>query len=285
MIVEPRIDGVRAWRRLLTGSVGVVPTMGYLHAGHISLVERARTENDHAAVSIFVNPTQFGPREDLASYPRDLDGDLRLLEQTGVDLVFTPEAAEVYPPDFDTWVDPGGIANRLEGSSRPGHFRGVATVVLKLLNIIVPDRAYFGQKDAQQLRVIKQMVRDLNVPVNVIGLPIVREADGLAMSSRNAYLSDRERQAALVLSQALRRVAEALHSGVTDARQLRGLAEALINAQPLASLEYVSVADGETLDELEAAGTGALVSLAVRIGKTRLIDNVSLGASVAAIAR
>jgi pantoate--beta-alanine ligase len=157
--------------------------------------------------------------------------------------------------------------------------------VLKLLNIIAPDRAYFGQKDAQQLRVIKQMVRDLNVPVNVIGLPIVREADGLAMSSRNAYLSDRERQAALVLSQALRRVAEALHSGVTDARQLRGLAEALINAQPLASLEYVSVADGETLDELEAADTGALVSLAVRIGKTRLIDNVSLGASVTAVAR
>ena len=285
MIVEPRIDGVRAWRRSLSGSVGVVPTMGYLHEGHISLVDRARAENDHVAVTIFVNPTQFGPREDLASYPRDLDGDLRLLEQTGVDLVFTPEAAEVYPPDFDTWVDPGGIANRLEGSSRPGHFRGVATVVLKLLNIIAPDRAYFGQKDAQQLRVIKQMVRDLNVPVNVIGLPIVREADGLAMSSRNAYLSDRERQAALVLSQAHRRVAEAWHSGVTDTRQLRGLAEALINAQPLASLEYVSVADGETLDELEAAGTGALVSLAVRIGKTRLIDNVSLGASVAAIAR
>ncbi|HEY8819743.1 MAG TPA: pantoate--beta-alanine ligase [Dehalococcoidia bacterium] len=285
MIVEPRIDGVRAWRRSLSGSVGVVPTMGYLHEGHISLVDRARAENDHVAVTIFVNPTQFGPREDLASYPRDLDGDLRLLEQTGVDLVFTPEAAEVYPPDFDTWVDPGGIANRLEGSSRPGHFRGVATVVLKLLNIIAPDRAYFGQKDAQQLRVIKQMVRDLNVPVNVIGLPIVREADGLAMSSRNAYLSDRERQAALVLSQALRRVAEALHSGVTDARQLRGLAEALINAQPLASLEYVSVADGETLDELEAADTGALVSLAVRIGKTRLIDNVSLGASVTAVAR
>jgi len=285
VIVEPRIDGVRAWRRSLSGSVGVVPTMGYLHEGHISLVDRARAENDHVAVTIFVNPTQFGPREDLASYPRDLDGDLRLLEQTGVDLVFTPEAAEVYPPDFDTWVDPGGIANRLEGSSRPGHFRGVATVVLKLLNIIAPDRAYFGQKDAQQLRVIKQMVRDLNVPVNVIGLPIVREADGLAMSSRNAYLSDRERQAALVLSQALRRVAEALHSGVTDARQLRGLAEALINAQPLASLEYVSVADGETLDELEAADTGALVSLAVRIGKTRLIDNVSLGASVTAVAR
>ena len=285
MIVEPRIDGVRAWRRSLSGSVGVVPTMGYLHEGHISLVDRARAENDHVAVTIFVNPTQFGPREDLASYPRDLDGDLRLLEQTGVDLVFTPEAAEVYPPGFDTWVEPGGIANRLEGSSRPGHFRGVATVVLKLLNIIAPDRAYFGQKDAQQLRVIKQMVRDLNVPVNVIGLPIVREADGLAMSSRNAYLSDRERQAALVLSQALRRVAEALHSGVTDARQLRGLAEALINAQPLASLEYVSVADGETLDELEAADTGALVSLAVRIGKTRLIDNVSLGASVTAVAR
>jgi pantoate--beta-alanine ligase len=285
VIVEPRIDGVRAWRRSLAGSVGVVPTMGYLHEGHISLVDRARAENDHVAVTIFVNPTQFGPREDLASYPRDLDGDLRLLEQTGVDLVFTPEAAEVYPPDFDTWVDPGGIANRLEGSSRPGHFRGVATVVLKLLNVIVPDRAYFGQKDAQQLRVIKQMVRDLNVPVNVIGLPIVREADGLAMSSRNAYLSDRERQAALVLSQVHRRVAEAWHSGVTDTRQLRGLAEALINAQPLASLEYVSVADGETLDELEAAGTGALVSLAVRIGKTRLIDNVSLGASVAAIAR
>ncbi len=276
MIVEPSIEGVRRWRREAGGSVGLVPTMGYLHAGHMSLVERACAENDRVAVSIFVNPAQFSPREDLSTYPRALDRDLDLLRAAGIDLVFTPDAATIYPPGFDTWVEPGAIATVLEGAARPGHFRGVCTVVLKLFTIVQPQRAYFGRKDAQQLRVIQRMVADLNLPVDVIPMPIVREAEGLALSSRNSYLSIEERRAALALSRGLH-AAEALwRGGEHGAAALRAAVLDIIQDEPLASIEYVSLADGETLTELNAAQTGALLSLAVRIGKTRLIDNVVL---------
>ncbi len=283
MIVESSKSGVRSWRVPLTGTVGLVPTMGYLHAGHISLVEAARTENDHVAASIFVNPTQFGPREDLSTYPRDLRRDLELLEAAGVDLVFAPEANEVYPPGFDTYVVPGAIAERLEGSSRPGHFRGVTTVVLKLFNILQPHSAYFGQKDAQQLRVIRKMVSDLDLPVQICGLPTIREADGLAMSSRNAYLNPEERQAALALHWALDAAVELWRSGTDDASELRRAVESLFAQEPCAALDYVSVADGITLQELERVAPDAVVSLAARVGKTRLIDNVVLEAVPAAI--
>jgi len=280
MLVEPTIAGVRRWREAQPGSVGLVPTMGFLHAGHLSLVARARAENARLCASIFVNPTQFGPREDLSTYPRDMEGDLAQLERAGVDLVFTPDAVTMYPPDFDTWVEPGAIATLLEGAARPGHFRGVATVVLKLFTITRPDRAYFGQKDAQQLRVIQRMVADLDVPVAIVPLPIVREPDGLAMSSRNAYLSPAERQAALVLSRALALAQSRWQAGETDAAALRQAVCELIAAEPLAQTDYVSVADGEGLTELERAAPGALLSLAVRFGKTRLIDNVVLGESL-----
>lgn len=279
MIIEPAKSGVRAWRASLSGSVGLVPTMGYLHAGHMSLVERARAENDFVAASIFVNPAQFGPSEDLSTYPRDMEQDLRMLKSAGVDLVFTPEPAEIYPAGFDTWVLPGSIAERLEGASRPGHFRGVATVVLKLFTIIAPTRAYFGRKDAQQLRVIRKMVDDLDVPVHIIGMPTIREADGLAMSSRNAYLDRDQRTAALALSHALRMAAGQWQSGVVDADTLRRSVAAVCAAEPRLTLEYVSVADGETLEELNAVAAnrpGAVISLAGRVGRTRLIDNIEL---------
>ncbi len=276
MIVEPAIDGVRRWRHETGGSVGLVPTMGYLHAGHMSLVERARAENDRVAVSIFVNPTQFGPREDLSTYPRDIERDLAMLRGAGVDLVFTPDAATIYPPGFDTWVEPGAIATRLEGAARPGHFRGVCTVVLKLFTIVQPDRAYFGQKDAQQLRVIQRMVADLNLPLAVVPMPIVREPDGLAMSSRNSYLSPDERQAALALSRGLRAAEACWHAGERDAGSLRQVVLDIIDREPLAQVDYVSLADGATLEELQRAAPGALLSLAVRVGKTRLIDNTEL---------
>ncbi|HZQ38246.1 MAG TPA: pantoate--beta-alanine ligase [Dehalococcoidia bacterium] len=276
MIVEPSIEGVRRWRHEAGGSVGLVPTMGFLHAGHMSLVERARAENDRVAVSIFVNPAQFGPREDLSTYPRDMERDLTMLREAGVDLVFTPDAAAIYPPGFDTWVEPGAIATRLEGASRPGHFRGVCTVVLKLFTIVQPERAYFGQKDAQQLRVIQRMVADLNLPVAIVPLPIVREPDGLAMSSRNSYLSPAERQAALVLARGMRAAEACWRAGERDGGLLRKAALDIIEQEPLAQVDYVSLADGGTLEELAQAMPGALLSLAVRIGKTRLIDNVVL---------
>jgi pantoate--beta-alanine ligase len=270
------VSDTRDWRRGLHGSVGLVPTMGYLHAGHLSLVQRARADNDHVAVSIFVNPTQFGPNEDLAAYPRNMAGDLAQLAQAGVDVVFMPEAGEIYPPDFDTWVEPGAIAERLEGAARPGHFRGVATVVLKLLNIVRPDRAYFGEKDAQQLRVIQKLVRDLDVGVEIVPMPTIREADGLAMSSRNAYLSADERRAALVLSRGLFEAVRLWRGGVENANALRGAVADMVAAEPLATLDYVSLADGATLVELEQLVPNALLSLAARIGTTRLIDNVVL---------
>jgi len=267
---------LRAWRRGLSGTLGFVPTMGYLHEGHLSLVRRSRKENDTTAVSIFVNPTQFGPREDLASYPRDMPRDLALLTKEGTDLIFTPETEEMYPPGFSTWVTVEGLTERLEGASRPGHFRGVATVVAKLFNLMEPHRAYFGQKDAQQLAVIKKMVRELDLDLEIIAVPTAREPDGLAMSSRNIFLTPRERQAALVLHRALS-LAEELHQkGQREAGKIREALIELIQTEPLAQIDYVSIARPETLEEMERLDGPALVSLAVRIGSTRLIDNTVL---------
>lgn len=277
MHVVTTIEDYRRLRATMTGSVGAVPTMGYLHAGHLALVRRARAENDHVVVSIFVNPTQFGPAEDFARYPRDPDRDLALLRAEGVDAVFLPDTGEMYPEGFSTSVEVHGLTDRLEGIHRPGHFRGVTTVVAKLLLILQPHRAYFGQKDAQQLIVVRRMVRDLAFPVEVVDVPTVREPDGLAMSSRNVYLSPEERRAAAALPRALERVRELWREGVRDAAALRNAMRQVLDAEPLVRTDYVSVADPDTLDELDAAGDRALASLAVRIGGTRLIDCAWLG--------
>lgn len=276
MKVLDTVSDFRRARAEVDGSLGFVPTMGYLHRGHIALVRRARIENDAVAASIFVNPTQFGPSEDYEAYPRDLNRDLELLKREGVDMVFTPSAAEIYPPSSDTWVEVGVITDRLEGKSRPGHFKGVATVVAKLFNIVRPDRAYFGQKDAQQLRVIRKMVVDLNMDVEVVAVPTVREPDGLAVSSRNVYLNPKGRKAALVLWKVLAIAREIWADGERDAGAIRDAMDSLIRDEPLAKSDYVSVADPESLEELSTIEGPALVSLAVWIGKTRLIDNISL---------
>ena len=269
------VDAFREARRKV-GTLGLVPTMGFLHEGHLALVQRARAENQAVAVSIFVNPTQFGPGEDLARYPRDLPRDLRLLQEAGVDLVFAPEASEMYPPGFSTAVEVEGVTLGLEGAVRPGHFRGVATVVGKLFNIVQADRAYFGQKDAQQVVVIQRMARDLNFATEVVVVPTVREPDGLALSSRNTYLGAEERAAAPVLFRALLSARSAWEHGERDAEALRRHVRATLAAEPLAQVDYVSVADPRTLVELDRVDEEALVSLAVRIGRTRLIDNLVL---------
>ncbi|MEE9198180.1 MAG: pantoate--beta-alanine ligase [Dehalococcoidia bacterium] len=266
----------RRARAEVVGSLGLVPTMGYLHEGHLALVRRARAENDLVAVSIFVNPSQFGPAEDYQTYPRDLQRDLALLEREGVDLVFAPSVEELYPPGFDTWVEMEGLAGRLEGESRPGHFRGVVTVVAKLFNIVRPHRAYFGQKDAQQLWLIGKMVADLNMDLELVAVPTVRETDGLALSSRNAYLSPQERRVAPILWKALTAARELWEGGEQDAEAIRKAMTALIEEESLARVDYVSVADSDTLEELDAIDRPALVSLAVWIGETRLIDNITL---------
>ena len=271
------IAEMRAWRRQIGDSVGFVPTMGFLHEGHLSLVRKARVENSRVVVSIFVNPTQFGPREDLTRYPRDPERDLALLEKEGTDLVFMPEADEVYPEGFNSWVDVEKVTEQLEGAQRPGHFRGVATVVAKLFNIVEPTIAYFGQKDAQQAAVIKKMVADLNMNLEIVVLPTIREADGLAMSSRNTYLNSEERQAAAVLYRALCRAQQLWEQGEGDAESLRREMTGLIQKEPRAAIDYISVADAATLDELTRIDRPALVSMAVKIGKTRLIDNIVLG--------
>ena len=257
--------------------LGLVPTMGALHEGHMALVHRARTETTTVAVSIFVNPTQFGPHEDLAAYPRDTDSDLAKLEGTDVDLVFEPSVEEMYPTGFDTHVDVGHIAQRLEGRSRPDHFRGVATVVCKLLAIARPDKAYFGQKDAQQLVVVRRLNADLNLGAEIVMVPTVREADGLALSSRDAYLGLEERRAATVLYRSLRLAQAIWKQGTWDATRIRRQMRELIDEEPLAEIDYVSIADSTTLEELDTISGPALVSLAVRIGKARLIDNTTLG--------
>jgi len=277
MEVVSTIAELREARRALRGSLGFVPTMGYLHEGHISLVRRARAENDHVAASIYVNPLQFGPREDLAAYPRDLPSDLAMLKEAGVDLVFTPTGAEMYPKGFDTVVEVGGVTATLEGALRPGHFKGVATVVTKLFNLVQPDRAYFGQKDAQQCAVIQKMADDLNMPLEVVICPTVRQPDGLAMSSRNTYLSEAERLAAPVIYRALSAAKQRYETGERDAEALRRLVRDLIDTEPLfTSVDYVSVADAGTLQELDRVDAPALLSLAVRLGRTRLIDNILL---------
>jgi pantoate--beta-alanine ligase len=275
--VATTIDEYRRIRAAMTGTVGAVPTMGYLHEGHLALVRRARAENDHVVVSIFVNPTQFGPNEDFARYPRDPDRDLALLRTEGVDVVFMPSVEEMYPKGFATYVNVERLTERLEGAHRPGHFRGVATVVTKLFHILQPHRAYFGQKDAQQLIVIRRMTRDLAFPVDIVDVPTVREPDGLAMSSRNVYLSPDERRAATVLFRALERARELWDAGVRDGDRLRMAMQEVIDGEPLARADYVSVADPETLDELGAIEGPALASLAVRLGSTRLIDCAWLG--------
>lgn len=277
MHVVQTVADVRRIRRELTGSWGLVPTMGYLHEGHLSLVRRARAENDHVGVSIFVNPTQFGPHEDLDTYPRDLERDLALLRKENVDLVWAPSVEEVYPPGYQTYVIVEEVAKPLEGAARPGHFRGVATIVAKLFNVFQPDRAYFGQKDAQQVVVIRQMVRDLNFPLEIVVCPTVREADGLAMSSRNVYLTPEQRAAAPVLYRALCAARDAWLAGQYDGEQLRQIMRSVLSAEPLAQVEYVSAADPHTLVELGDARRGVLLSMAVRIGRTRLIDNLLLG--------
>lgn len=278
MHVVETIAEVRRLRHSLSGSWGLVPTMGYLHAGHLSLVQRARAENDRVAVSIFVNPTQFGPSEDLATYPRDLPRDLELLRAADVDLVWAPSMNEMYPPGFQTYVTVEEVTRVLEGAARPGHFRGVATVVAKLFLVCQPDRAYFGQKDAQQVVVVQQMTRDLGFPVQIVVCPTVREPNGLALSSRNVYLTPEQRQAAPVLYRALRAAQEAWQRGEHDGERLRAVMLAVLSEEPLAQPEYVSAADLHTLQELGDAGQGVLLSLAVRIGRTRLIDNIRLEA-------
>ena len=276
MRVVEKIDEMRRLRHTLSEPVGFVPTMGYLHEGHLSLVRGARAENPSVVVSIFVNPTQFGPHDDLAKYPRDIERDLALLQKEKTDLVFMPSAAEIYPPHFDSWVEVNGVTERLEGASRPGHFKGVTTVVAKLFNIVRPTRAYFGQKDAQQAAVIRKMVSDLNMDLEIVILPTVREPDGLAMSSRNTYLNPEERRTAVVLHRALTLAQQLFSQGERDGEVIRQQMISLIEKEPLANTEYVSVADAETLAELGRINSPALVSLAVKIGKTRLIDNYVL---------
>lgn len=271
------ISELRRARATLAEPVGLVPTMGYLHEGHLSLVRRARAECAGVTVSIFVNPTQFGPDEDLSSYPRDLSRDLQMLEAERVDLVWTPTPEVMYPTGFQTWVTVEEVTQPLEGRMRPGHFRGVATVVAKLFNGVQPQKAYFGQKDAQQAVTLRQMTRDLNFPLDVIVCPIVREPDGLAMSSRNAYLDAEERQAATVLYRALTAARAAFDSGEQDADRLRRLVTGIIANQPRARLQYVSCAQLDTLQELETVTDKALLSLAAFVGRTRLIDNLVLG--------
>jgi pantoate--beta-alanine ligase len=276
MQLVEKIPEIRALRQKLSGTVGFVPTMGYLHEGHLALVKQARMENSTIIVSIYVNPTQFGPREDFGAYPRDLNRDLGVLREGGVDIVFVPSDDEMYPSEFSSWVDVEKVTERLEGASRPGHFRGVTTIVAKLFNIVQPSRAYFGQKDAQQVMVIKRMVADLNMGIEIIVVPTLRESDGLAMSSRNIYLSPRERQAATILFKALTLARQLRGGGEKDAEEIRRQMTSLIQKEPLAQIDYVSIADAETLEELDLLDRPALASLAVRIGKTRLIDNMAL---------
>ena len=279
MIIYHTIAEIREFvrqARVKGRSIGLVPTMGYLHEGHLELMRRAKEQCGCVIVSIFVNPTQFGPGEDLERYPRDLERDARLAEGAGVDAIFNPEAKEIYPPGYCTYVDVERITERLCGFSRPGHFRGVATVVTKLFNIVKPDQAFFGQKDAQQVLVIQRMAADLNMEVGVVTVPTVREADGLAMSSRNIYLDAGQRQAALVLSRSLKMAADEVRAGERSAAKIRQLVIEMIKAEPLADIDYVEIYSHPELDPLELIEGPALLAMAVKIGQTRLIDNAIL---------
>ncbi|MDE5984601.1 MAG: pantoate--beta-alanine ligase [Eubacterium sp.] len=254
-------------------TIGFVPTMGYLHEGHQSLIKKAVEDNDRVVVSVFVNPMQFAPNEDLESYPRDLQADAKLCDETGANLIFNPEPEEMYADGFCSFVDMNGPTAELCGKSRPIHFRGVCTVVNKLFNIVTPDRAYFGQKDAQQLAVIKRMVKDLNIPIEIVGCPIIRETDGLAKSSRNTYLNEDERKAALILSKTIFMGQELIKNGMTDAKELVSLMKKNIETEPLAKIDYVEVVDFDDISIKNIIGDNTLVAMAVYIGKTRLIDN------------
>ena len=270
-------DEMRRLCREAPRPLGLVPTMGALHDGHLSLADRARADSATVAVSIFVNPTQFGEGEDFAEYPRDLDADLDLLRQRGADLVFVPDVTEVYPPGFDTWVDVGPIADRLEGAARPGHFRGVATVVAKLFGIVGPERAYFGQKDGQQTVVIRKLARDLDMGIEIVVLPTIRETDGLAMSSRNIRLSPEQRRAAAAVYRALCSGKNLWTAGGRDASSITGAVRQVLEEEPLlGSCDYISLAARDSLEELEQAEPGAMLSTAVHLGPIRLIDNVIL---------
>ena len=290
MQVYSTIADFQKARRQLRGTLGLVPTMGYLHEGHMALVRRARSENDTLAVSIFVNPSQFGPNEDFSTYPRDIERDLAHLRAEGAELVFTPSAEDIYPRGSDTWVEVGRMALRLEGEHRPGHFRGVATVVAKLFNIVRPDRAYFGQKDGQQVSVIKQMATDLNMGIDIVVVPTVREPDGLALSSRNVYLTPEQRKAAPVLYRALCQAQRLWEEGERNGERLRQEVRHILEQEPLMErIDYISMADASSLEELDVIpqgrdnqqpiglGQAAIVSVAVGMGKTRLIDNILLG--------
>lgn len=265
-------EQVKSWKKEgLT--VGYVPTMGFLHEGHKSLIEKAVAENDRVVVSVFVNPTQFGPNEDFEDYPRDIEKDYALCKKAGANLVFNPTPEEMYFPDKCTTVNVESLSKGLCGAKRPVHFGGVCLVVSKFLNIVTPDRAYFGEKDAQQLAIIKRMVRDLSMDVEIVGCPIVRENDGLAKSSRNTYLSEDERNAALVLSRSLRKANEAMENGLRCSKEIKDIIETGINAEPLAKADYIEIVDSETLQSVESVEKSVLVAIAVYIGKTRLIDN------------
>ena len=265
-------EQVKAWRKEGL-SVGLVPTMGYLHEGHASLIKKAVEDNDRVVTSIFVNPTQFAPTEDLEAYPRDMEKDSKLCETLDVDLIFHPEPEEMYAPDFCTWVDMDVLSKTLCGKSRPIHFRGVCTVVSKLFHIVTPDRAYFGQKDAQQLAIIRRMVRDLNMDIEIVGCPIVREEDGLAKSSRNTYLNEEERKAALILSQSIFLGQKMVQEGETDAAKIKAAMVEKIQSEPLARIDYVEIVDGLSMQPVDTVQSPTLAAIAVYIGKTRLIVN------------
>lgn len=269
-------EQVKEWRKQGL-SIGLVPTMGYLHEGHKSLIDCAVAENDKVVVSVFVNPMQFGPKEDLESYPKDLDRDAALCEKAGAALVFHPTPEEMYHDDFSSFVDMNTLTGGLCGKTRPIHFRGVCTVVSKLFNIVTPDKAYFGQKDAQQLAVIRHMVSDLNFGIEIVGCPIIREEDGLAKSSRNTYLNAEERKAALILSKSLKKGRELAEAGEKDAEKLRKVITDVLVSEPMAKIDYVEVVDWNTLDAVDKIDGPVLVAIAVYIGKTRLIDNFILG--------
>lgn len=270
--IEEVRSQVKSWRRQGL-SVGLVPTMGYLHEGHKSLIDRAVAENDKVVVSDFVNPIQFGVNEDLSTYPRDIEADKKLCETAGADLIFHPTPEEMYAPDFSTFVETEGVSAGLCGKTRPTHFRGVCTVVSKLFHIVMPDRAYFGEKDAQQLAVIRRMVRDLNMDIEIVGCPIVREADGLAKSSRNTYLSEEERKAALILSKAVFAGKEMMEQGERDSEKILSHMKSMISAEPLAKIDYVEMVDADSIETIEKAKGRVLTAMAVYIGTTRLIDN------------
>jgi len=279
MQVAKTVREVRAWMKLARAdgkTVGFVPTMGYFHEGHLSLMRRAKAECDLCVVSLFVNPTQFGPSEDFQRYPRDFARDAAMAESAGVDLLFAPEAEEMYPEGYQTYVDVLEVTRRLEGAARPGHFRGVATVCTKLFNIVQADRAYFGKKDYQQLKVIQRMVHDLNIPIEIVPCETVRESDGLAMSSRNVYLKPDERRAATVLYRALCAGRDAILAGERDGKKVKELVEKVIATEPLVKPEYVDVADAESLEPLTTLKGEVLISLAAHVGAARLIDNITV---------